>query len=57
MLRTHTITIRLSKWERELLERAAQEDNRTASELLRHLLIVHLRQKGYLEKPKGKGVK
>jgi len=52
--RTHTITIRLTKQERALLQRAAEDTDRVPSELLRHLLRVHLRQKGYLRIPKKK---
>ena len=54
MIRTHTLTIRMTKQERKLLEQAAEDDNRTASEMLRRLLILHLREKGYLKPPKRK---
>lgn len=44
-----TIILRVSDEVRDALERAAADDERTASAYVRKVLMDHLRTKGYLE--------
>lgn len=51
------LNVRLTGEVRNALERAAQDDERTASGYVRKMLLEHLRKRGYLESPSEKSRK
>ena len=46
--------LRLTRAQKEALERAAEDDGRPASNYLRKVLVDHLKKRGYLEPDKAK---
>ncbi len=50
MKRSATIGVRVDPAVKQAAENAAQDDHRSVSSLLEKLLIIHLRESGYLNR-------